>query len=111
MKKKKAAPSTGTTRNKSSEISQHQRNEDQIFFEYLQDHVASCSMVCEATGLRQKNCTRFKRDYEKANLLWELYEKRCDITGRKVAWLTTNSELVPNIFDSQLSLFEEGGGD
>ena len=86
-------------------------SEMQIFFEYLQDNVASCSMVCEATGLRQKNCTRFKRDYEKANLLWELYEKRCDITGRKVAWLTTNSELVPNIFDSQLSLFEEGGGD
>ena len=110
MKKKKAAPSTGTTRNKSSEISQHQHNEIQIFFDYLQATVASCTMVCSETGILQKNACRHKRQLEESNLLWKLYEKRCSITKRKVAWLTTNPELVPNIFDSQLNLFKEEGG-
>ena len=84
-------------------------SEEQIFFDYLQDHVASCTMVCAETGILQKNACRHKRQLEESNLLWKLYEKRCSITKRKVAWLTTNPELVPNIFDSQLSLFEEGG--
>ena len=83
-------------------------SEEQVFFDYLQDHVASCTMVCAETGLPQKNATRYKRNLEESNLLWELYKKRCNITGRKVNWLTTNPELVPNILDSQLSLFEGG---
>jgi len=89
----------------------HFLNETQILFEYLQDHVASSSMACAATGILQKSATRYKRALEKSNLLWEVDKKRCNITGRKVNWITTNPELVPNIFDSQLSLFEEGGGD
>ena len=100
------APSLSTCNGKDS----HFLSEEQIFFDYLQDHVASCTMVHKATGLDQKNCTRYKRNLEESKLLWELYEKRCNITGRKVAWLTTNPELVPNIFDSQLNLFEEEGG-
>ena len=96
---------------KSQSEDTHFLPELQIFFEYLQDHVASCTMVCAETGILQKNACRHKRQLEESNLLWELYEKRCGITGRKVAWLTTNPELVPNIFDSQLNLFEFDGGE
>jgi len=82
-----------------------------IFFDYLQHHTATASMVTDATGIVQKNICRFKRDYEKMNLLWEVDYKPCDITGCMASWLSTNPDIVPNIFDTQLSLFEEGGGE
>ena len=87
----------------------HFLNETQIFFNYLLEHVASCTMVHKATGLDQKNCTRYKRDLEKANLLWEVYEKPCRFTGRMVNWITTNPELCQNKCNRQLSFLFDGG--
>lgn len=74
-------------------------------YQYLKDHVATGSMVCDALGIPHKNFTWFKWDYEKANRLWEVVQKRCQKTGRKAWYLTTDPEKAPHATD-QLSLFE-----
>lgn len=72
-------------------------------FEYLKNHVATASMVEEATGIPQKNICRYKRDLEKSGMLWELLKTSCKRTGFKAWYLTTNSDLAPQ--RNQLSLF------
>ena len=72
-------------------------------FQYLQEHIATASMVSAATGIPQKNICRFKRDLEKAGRLWEIEKKLCKKTGFKAWYLTTNPEQAP--FNNQLNLF------
>ena len=69
----------------------------QVFFDYLQEKVATCTMVSESTGLRQKNCTRYKRKLEKKGYLWEVYNGKCRVTQLKAAYLTTNPSLVSKV--------------
>lgn len=47
-------------------------NQLQTIFQYLQEHIATASMVADATGIYQKNICRYKRDLEKAGRIWEL---------------------------------------
>ncbi len=71
-------------------------------FHYLRENVATTSMVSDATGIPQKNITRFKRDLEEqGELLVE--KKNCEKTGFKAWHLTTNSDLFPS--SNQLNLF------
>ena len=72
-------------------------------FQYLQEHIATASMVSAATGIPQKNICRYKRDLEKAGRLWEIEKKICKQTGFKAWYLTTNPEQAP--FNNQLNLF------
>jgi hypothetical protein len=72
-------------------------------FQYLQEHIATASMVSAATGIPQKNICRYKRDLEKAGRLWEIEKKLCKQTGFKAWHLTTNPEQAP--FNNQLNLF------
>lgn len=85
-------------------------NETQIFYDYLQAHIATCSMVSEATGIKQKNLCRYKVELQKAHKLWEVDFRPCKITGFKAQWLTTNTDIIPAIDKAQLSLFSEIGG-
>ena len=66
-------------------------------FQYLQNNIATASMVSAATGIPQKNICRYKRDLEKAGRLWETEKKLCKKTGFKAWYLTTNPELFPSI--------------
>lgn len=72
-------------------------------FHYLQEHVATASMVAEATGVPQKCITRYKRDLEKKGLLYELKKTVCKATGFKAWYLTTNPDLFPK--SNQLNMF------
>lgn len=83
--------------------------EEQTIFLYLKDHVATASMVSEATGVKQKNICRYKRDLEKADMLWEVEKKPCKITGFLAWYLTTNADKAPRNTFIQGSLFKEGG--
>lgn len=74
------------------------------FYNYLQKHVATASMVTKATGIPQKNITRFKREYEKAGMLWQVVEKPCKATGFKAWWITTNFEYVKNYLETKNSV-------
>jgi hypothetical protein len=54
-------------------------------------------MVSFATGIPQKNITRYKRDLEKAGKLFEVEKKLCKQTGFRAWYLTTNPDLFPTI--------------
>lgn len=74
-------------------------------FEYLQEHIATASMVSDATGIPQKNICRYKRDLELAGRLWEIEKKLCKKTGFRAWYLTTNPEHKPKHLINQLNLF------
>lgn len=69
------------------------RKEEQTIFNYLQNTIATASMVSKATGIAQKNICRYKADLQKRNLLFEVYKRTCKITGYKAWYLTTNKAL------------------
>lgn len=79
-------------------------NQLQTIFQYLQENIATASMVADATGIYQKNICRYKRDLEKAGLLWEIAKGTCKKTGFKAWYLTTDKSKVPNC-STQLNLF------
>ncbi len=79
-------------------------NQLETIFSYLQKHVATASMVSNATGVPQKNICRYKRDLEKAKKLQQLKKAKCQKTGCKAYYLTTD----PSKFkdgSTQLNLF------
>ncbi len=65
-----------------------------IYFQYLQTHIATNSMVSKATGIPQKNLTRYKREFEDAGLLFEVYKGICKHTKNRATYLTTNKALI-----------------
>jgi hypothetical protein len=75
----------------------------QTIFLYLKTHIATASMVSNATGIPQKNICRYKKDLEKRGLLSEIEKKACKITGFKAWYLTTNEEYFQA--SNQLALF------
>ena len=79
------------------------KNELQTIFEYLKYNVCTASMLSEATGIKQKNICRYKRDLEKIGLLFEVNKTNCKTTGFKAYYITTNPELIP--LSNQTKLF------
>lgn len=75
----------------------------QTIFHYLKEHVATASMVSDATGIPQKNICRYKRDLEQVGRLWEIEKKDCQLTGFKAWYLTTDETMAPK--SNQLKLF------
>lgn len=75
----------------------------QTIFYYLQEKVATASMIAEATGIPHKNITRYKRDLEINGRLWETEKRPCQQTGHKAWYLTTNLEHRPA--NNQLKMF------
>ena len=80
-------------------------NQIQTIFLYLQNHTATASMASAETGIPQKNITRYKRDLEQLNQLWEIERKDCQKTGFKAWWLTTDPSKAPRRSAIQLTLF------
>jgi predicted transcriptional regulator len=76
----------------------------QTIFRYLQNHIATASMVSAATGIPQKCITRYKRDLEQAGRLWEVSRTNCKQTGFKAYYLTTDHNKATNR-QTQLTLF------
>jgi hypothetical protein len=74
-------------------------------FCFLMEYTATASMVTECTGVPQKNICRYKRDFEKAGLLWEVKKDICKATGYKAWYLTTDPAKAPSMNVSQLKLF------
>ena len=70
-------------------------NQSKRYFQYLQTHIATNSMVTEATGIKQKNLTRYKATLQKQGLLFEVYKGICKHTKHRASYLTTNKALLP----------------
>ena len=73
-------------------------------FQYLQTHIATASMVTEATGVPQKCICRYKRDLQQSGRLWEVKKDFCEHTGHRAYYLTTDPEKAPNKY-TQINLF------
>ena len=91
----------GEELNQPSQDSTH-HTQLQTIFKYLLIHDATASMVTEATGVPQKCITRYKRDLEKAGLLWEIVKTDCKKTGCKAWYLPTDKSRAP--FPPQIKL-------
>lgn len=98
-------------KNSLSDLSYSQQNEDlyfitqlQTIFEYLQEHIATASMVAAATGVPQKCITSYNRDLEKGGILLETEKKTCENTRFKTWYLTTNPDFDPKCLLTQLDL-------
>ncbi|MFV0573128.1 MAG: hypothetical protein ACK5M1_11940 [Xanthomarina gelatinilytica] len=90
--------------NKRQRQDKNKTNQLKTIFNYLQSHVATNTMVSEATGVPQKNICRFKRDLEQIGLLAEVKKDYCEITNHLAWYLTTNPKHFPQ--SNQLSLFD-----
>lgn len=99
------SPQTTTAFNVAISKSNRFKTQLKTIFDFLQSQIATASMVSKSTGIPQKNITRYKRDLEKAGLLWEVDKKACKATGFKAYYLTTNPKIVVT---SQLRLFCDG---
>jgi len=96
---------TNNPQQKCQDKDSHFRGQLATIFEYLQNNVATASMVTADTGIPQKCITRYKRDLEKAGKLWEVEKKPCRKTGFKAWYLTTNPDKAPKHFLKQTNLF------
>lgn len=85
----------GKNTNKSTQL--------KTIFNYLQNHIATASMVTDATGIPQKCITRYKRDLEKQGLLAEVKKGYCKITNHWAWYITTNKNHFPQ--SNQLKMF------
>lgn len=68
-------------------------NQKKTIFNYLQNHIATASMVSVATGVPHKSICRYKRDLEKKGLLFEVEKRFCKATTFRAWYLTTNLEV------------------
>lgn len=80
-------------------------NQVEILLDYLENRVATASMISEATGIPQKNICRYKRKLEKEGRLFELYKSRCKFTGRLACYLSLEKNKFP-LF-KQLTFFND----
>ncbi len=68
-----------------------------IFAAYLRRKTATCTMVAEDTGIRQKCLTRYKREMQRMGLLEVVFTAPCKYTGRVAQYLTTNPALIQSL--------------
>lgn len=83
-----------------------QHTQKQRVFLYLQKHIATGSMVSEATGVPHKNFCRYKSDMQQQGLLAEVKKAHCELTGFPAYYLTCNPDLFPK--KNQLNMFNDG---
>ncbi len=76
--------------NVSTQDSISSTNQKRKFYTYLRKYTATASMAAKATGIKQKNLCRYKRQLEKEGLLWQVEEKICQETGFRAWYLTTD---------------------
>ena len=69
-------------------------------FHYLQNHIATASMVSSVLNIPQKNITRYKRNLEQRGLLYEVEKKLCKVTGFKAWYLSTSQLSNPKNLDN-----------
>lgn len=61
---------------------------------YLEDHIATASMVSKATGIPRSSIYAYKRRIDKSGRLFKVEKSSCQQTGYKAWYLTALSENV-----------------
>jgi hypothetical protein len=68
-----------------------------VVFDYLKRNTATASMVSAATGVSQKNFTRYKRILEQEGFLKVLFKSQCKLTGSTASYLTSNESIIKSL--------------
>ena len=87
----------------------HQQKQVKTIFEFWQNHIATASMVSNATGVPQKNICRYKRDLEKAGQLFEISKTICAHTGYRAWYCTTNKAWAETLKQADKEYRQKGG--
>lgn len=69
-------------------------SQKEVFVQFLNENVATCSMVAKQTGIPQKNLTRYKSELEDKEVLKVLFVTNCKVTKFKAQYLTTNTDII-----------------
>lgn len=69
-------------------------SQNKRFYNLLKHKTISCSMASSELDVWQKVLTRSKRKFERLNLLVVVKYDICEITGRRVQFLSTNPRIV-----------------
>jgi len=93
------------TSNESVKLVSSHCSQVQILLDYLENHVATASMISDATGIPQKNICRYKRKLERERRLFEVYKSRCKLTGHLACYLSLENGKFP-LF-KQLTFFND----
>lgn len=67
------------------------------YLAYLKNRVATNSMVEKATGIKQKNLTRYKAELEEKGSLVVVYRGLCAVTGCRADYLSTNEAIIKKV--------------
>jgi hypothetical protein len=93
-----------TTNTHSQSFNGLEQGKDNLFiaqkktvYDYLKRNTATASMVSEATGVTQKNLTRYKRNLEQEGFLKVLFKSQCKLTGFMASYLTTNESIIKTL--------------
>lgn len=70
-------------------------NQTKVYFQYLQNHIATNSMASKALNIPHKNLCRYKRELQDAGVLFEVYKGICKLTKFRATYLCTNKALLP----------------
>jgi hypothetical protein len=89
--------------NKGKEKNSTIKSQEKTMFNYLQNNIATATMVFNATGIPQKCLTRYKRNLEKKGQLAEVKRQKCKITNNWAWYLTTDVNSFPQ--SNQLKMF------
>ncbi|CAM1352369.1 hypothetical protein [Tenacibaculum insulae] len=84
------------TANKKQSKGSNHKTQLKTIFNYLQNNLATATMVFTETGVPQKCITRYKRDLEDLGLLAEVKREKCKVTKCWAWYLTTNPALFPD---------------
>ena len=78
-----------------NKVNQHPKgNELKEVYQYLQNNIATATMVSTALNIYRPNLCRRKRTLEKAGLLVEVKKGICKITRCRAAYLTCNPKFI-----------------
>ena len=78
--------------------------QQKAFYNYLQGDPVTVAMAAYVLKIPEKNLTRYKRELEKANKLWRVFQGSCKFTGNR-AWFITTDPLKAAKTSKQLKLF------
>lgn len=94
------------TRHQRMRTSTHHTHKVRIVYHHLLLHVGTSSMVSVATAISKRHTRQIIGDLENAGLLWRVDKKKCEQTGHRAWYYSTDPMYAPVV--QQLSNREGG---
>lgn len=69
-------------------------SQEKSILSFVQDNIATNTMISKATGISRPSICRYKKNLEERGLIFEVERKLCKITGYPAWYLTANKDLI-----------------